>query len=112
MKALYTYSENHTYEHYYVNTRNFAWQNLKGVQFGDADTEPATYWKFADHLYVFGWREKIIPCAPVWFVNFEQNRETGVFLAATEEGIIQAKPGGAIIQKLNQTFYPNDLKPI
>lgn len=109
-KALYTYSENHTYEHYYINTENFCWQNLKGVQYGNADIEPATYWKFDDQQYVFGWTEKIIPCAPVWFVNFEQCRETGIFLNATEDGTIETRPGGAHIQKLLQTFYPNHLR--
>jgi hypothetical protein len=111
MKAIYTYSEDHDYEHYYTTSKYFCWKGLSGAQKGDAATEPAEYWKFADGQYVFGWTEMIIPCSPIWFICFDgsfgDNRETGVFCNTNPDGTMRVEPAGALIQKISQTFYPN-----
>jgi len=111
MKAIYTYSEDHDYEHYYITSEYFCWKGLSGAQKGDAAIEPAEYWKFADGQYVFGWTEMIIPCSPIWFICFDgsfgDNRETGVFCNTNPDGTMRVEPAGALIQKISQTFYPN-----
>ena len=111
LKAIYSYSEDHDYEHYYITSKYFCWKGLSGAQKGDAAIEPAEYWKFADGQYVFGWTEMIIPCSPVWFVCFDgsfgDNRETGVFCNTNPDGTIRVEPAGALVQKISQTYYPN-----
>ena len=87
LKAIYTYSEDHDYEHYYITSKYFCWKGLSGVQKGDAAIEPAEYWKFADGQYIFGWTEMIIPCSPIWLICFDgsfgHDRETGIFATTT-----------------------------
>ena len=111
LQAIYSYSEDHDYEHYYITSKYFCWKGLSGAQKGDAAIEPAEYWKFADGQYVFGWTEMIIPCSPVWFVCFDgsfgDNRETGVFCNTNPDGTMRVEPAGALVQKISQTYYPN-----
>lgn len=112
LRALYTYSPNHVYEHVYLSSQRYSWQNLKGVQHGHGDTDLATTFKFAPNQYVFGFREFIIPVASVFFYNFEALRSTGTFLGETEDGKARNSPAGALIQKLSMTFYPPGLEPV
>src|SRR4051794_10877094 len=63
MTAHYDYSPNHVYEHVYLSTERYAWQNLVGVQRGHGDVDLTTTYKFDDKQYVFGFREFIIPVA-------------------------------------------------
>lgn len=112
LRALYTYSPNHVYEHIYLSSKRYGWQNLKGVQYGHGDTDLATTFKFAPNQYVFGFREFIIPVASVFFYNFEDLRSTGKFLGETKEGKAENKPAGAFIQKLSTTFYPPGIEPV
>ncbi len=111
LHAIYSYAEDHDYEHYYITSKYFCWKGLTGAQKGDCAMEPAEYWKFADGQYVFGWTEMIIPCSPIWFICFDgsfgDNRETGVFCNTNPDGTMRAEPAGALIQKTVQTFYPN-----
>ncbi len=105
--AIYTYAEDHEYEHYYLTSDWWCSKGLSGVQKGHCFLEPAEYWKFDDHQYVFGWREHIIPCSPTWFISLDDNRETGSFCNATPEGTIRVEKAGAIITKLVTVHYPN-----
>ncbi len=71
MTAHYDYSPNHVYEHIYLSTERYAWQNLVGVQRGHGDVDLTTTYKFDDKQYVFGFREFIIPVASIFFYNWE-----------------------------------------
>lgn len=112
LRAFYTYSPNHVYEHVYLSSERYGWQNLKGVQRGHGDTDLATTFKFADDQYVFGFREFIIPVASVFFYDFAALRSTGKFLGETAEGTAQNSPAGAFIQKASMTYYPPGLEPV
>lgn len=112
LRAFYTYSPNHVYEHTYLSSERYGWQNLKGVQRGHGDTDLATTFKFAENQYVFGFREFIIPVASVFFYNFDALRSTGKFLGETAEGTAQNSPAGAFIQKASMTYYPAGLEPV
>lgn len=112
LRAFYTYSPNHTYEHIYLSSQRYAWQNLVGVQRGHGDTDLATTFKFAENQYVFGFREFIIPVASVFFYNFDDLRSTGKFLGETGAGAAQNSPAGAFIQKASMTYYPNGKQPV
>ena len=112
LRALYTYSPNHVYEHTYLSSQRYGWQNLRGVQRGHGDTDLATTFKFGPDQYVFGFREFIIPVASVFFYNFATLRSTGKFLGETAEGNAKNSPAGAHIQKASMTFYPPGLEPV
>lgn len=112
LRAFYTYSPNHVYEHVYLSSERYAWQNLRGVQRGHGDTDLATTYRFAPNQYVFGFREFLIPVASVFFYNFDSMRSTGTFLGETADGKARSTPAGAFIQKASMTFYPQGLEPV
>jgi hypothetical protein len=112
LRAIYTYSPNHTYEHVYLSSERYCWQCLVGEQRGHSDVDLATTYKFAENQYLFTFREFIIPVASVFFFDFEQMRSTGKFLGVTKDGAIENNPAGAYIQKASMTFYPRGAEPV
>ena len=112
LRAQFTYSPNHTYEHTYLSSRRYAWQCLVGVQRGHGDVDLATTYKFAEDLYVFTFREFKIPVASTFFYNFRDMRSTGKFLGITGEGRIQNSPAGAFIRKASMTYYLPGQEPV
>lgn len=112
LRAFYTYSPQHTYEHVYLSSTRYCWQCLVGVQRGHGDVDLATTYKFADDLYVFTFREFIIPVSSVFLYNFAHMRSTGKFLGVTKDGAIENNPAGATIQKASMTFYPQEAQPV
>ncbi len=112
MTAHYEYSPHHVYEHVYLSSERYAWQNLVGVQRGHGDVDLATTIKFDHGQYVFGFREFIIPVASIFFYNFETMRSTGKFLGVTSQGRIENKPAGAFIAKKSRTVYDKGREPV
>lgn len=112
LRAFYTYSPNHVYEHTYLSSQRYGWQNLKGIQRGHGDTDLATTFRFGPNQYVFGFREFLIPVASTFFYNFDQLRSTGKFLGERADGSAQNSPAGAYIQKASMTYYPAGLEPV
>lgn len=112
LRALNVYSPRHTYEHTYLSSTRYCWQCLVGEQRGHGDVDLATTYKFSDDLYVFTFREFIIPVASVFFFNFASGRSTGKFLGVTGAGAIANNPAGSFIRKLSTTHYPNDAQPV
>ncbi|AOJ70492.1 MULTISPECIES: molybdenum cofactor biosynthesis F family protein [Burkholderia] len=111
-RTLNVYSPNHTYEHTYLSSTRYCWQCLVGEQRGHGDVDLATTYKFADDLYVFTFREFLIPVASVFVFNFAAGRSTGKFLGETGDGAISNQPAGSFIRKLSQTVYPDDAQPV
>lgn len=112
LRAHFTYSPNHTYEHTYLSSKRYAWQCLVGVQRGHGDVDLATTYKFAEDQYVFTFREFKIPVASTFFYNFGDMRSTGKFLGITGEGRIQNSPAGAFIRKASMTYYLPGQEPV
>lgn len=110
--AHYQYSPKHIYEHVYLSSQRYAWQNLVGVQRGHGDVDLTTAYKFADNQYVFGFREFIIPVASIFFYNWDVMRSTGKFLGVTSQGRIENKPAGAFIQMKSRIVYDEGRDPV
>jgi hypothetical protein len=110
--AHYEYSPQHVYEHVYLSSQRYAWQNLVGVQRGHGDVDMATTYKFDHNQYVFGFREFIIPVASVFFYNWDSMRSTGKFLGVTSQGRIENKPAGALIKMKSKTIYDEGKEPV
>ena len=73
----YTYSPTERYEHVYLNDRMYTWHCLAGSEKGLADTDRCHYFSLAHHLYLFVWREKVVPTLGVVVVDLEQMKTTG-----------------------------------
>lgn len=106
------YSDNHTYEHFYVNSNRYSWQCLNGVQKGHGDMDYASYYKLEENVYVFCFREKIIPVATVLVLDFNNGTNTGKFFGITSEGEIDNSTSGARIQKTSFNCYPTGIQPV
>ncbi len=112
LRAFYDYSPKHVYEHIYLSSTRYGWQNLVGVQRGLGDTDLATTFKFDEGQYVFGFREFIIPVASVFFYGWHNMRSTGKFLGLAGSGAVQNSPAGAFIRKASMTYYTPGQEPV
>jgi len=112
LRAHFTYSPNHTYEHTYLSSQRYAWQCLVGVQRGHGDVDLATTYKFDEDQYVFTFREFKIPVASTFFYNLRDMRSTGKFLGIAGDGSIQNNPAGAFIRKVSMTYYLPGQEPV
>lgn len=73
----YIYGRSERYEHVYLNDQFYTWHCLSGSEQGLADTDRCHYLKIADRLYLFVWREKIVPTLGVVVVDLQQMKTTG-----------------------------------
>jgi hypothetical protein len=112
LRAHYTYSPNHVYEHTYLSSTRYAWQCLVGVQRGHGDVDLTTTYKFAEGQYIFTFREFIIPVASTFFYNFDDLRSTGKFLGVTGAGLVENSPAGAYIRKVSISYYLPGQEPV
>jgi hypothetical protein len=76
-RIRYTYGRNRVYEHIYLNERFFTWHCLAGAEAGLADTEICDYFKIVPDIYLFSWREKIMPTYGLVLVNLKEMRSNG-----------------------------------
>ena len=112
MRAHFTYSPNHVYEHTYLSSQRYCWQCLVGVQRGHGDVDMTTTYKFDENQYVFTFREFKIAVASTFFYNFDDMRSTGKFLGITGDGRIENNPAGAFIRKASMTYYLPGQEPV
>ncbi|WP_200846784.1 MoaF C-terminal domain-containing protein [Arthrobacter sp. 18067] len=64
-RVEWVYSESHAYEHIYLSPTWYTWQCLAGPERGLADTDSNTVFQVRPGIFVFTWREKVIPCGSV-----------------------------------------------
>jgi hypothetical protein len=73
-RVMWVYSEQHAYEHVYLSPQWYTWQCLAGPERGLADTDENSVWQLRPGIYVFTWREKVIPCASVTVADHRDAR--------------------------------------
>ncbi len=76
-RVEYVYSKKDTYEHIYLNEDRYTWHCLAGIERGMADTDLCHYYKIAKNLYLFVWREKLVPTLGVVVINLDEMKTTG-----------------------------------
>lgn len=108
LRALYRYSPNHLYEHVYLSSERYAWQCLVGEQRGHGDVDLATTWRLDGDLYVFTFREFVLPVAATWLYDLDAMRTTGTFVGLSGAGSVMVAPGGAHITMLGRVSYPDE----
>ncbi|GLZ85587.1 molybdenum cofactor biosynthesis protein F [Metapseudomonas resinovorans] len=108
LRNLYRYSPTEVYEHIYLNENFYSWQCLKGVEQGLADTDRCHTLKIADSLYLFVWREKIIPTLGLVLIDLENHRSDGKIFgyASGDFGELSNFPVSSHCSVLNRTEYP------
>ena len=112
MRNIYRYSPQHLYEHVYISSERYAWQNLQGVQRGHGDMDLSTVWKLDDGLYLFCFREFRISVASVWLHDLGYSlMTTGIFLGLTSSGKSEHSRAGGHIYPLGTIRYP-DIQPV
>jgi hypothetical protein len=106
-RVEYTYSPTERYEHIYLNESFYTWQCLSGAEKGLADTDRCHYYKIADRLYFFVWREKIIPTIGAALVDFDRMRSAGKILGYRADDLRQTVNFaiGARARLVNETVY-------
>ncbi len=76
-RVEYTYSPTERYEHIYLNEHLYTWHCLLGSEKGLADTDACHHFKLGDQLYLFAWREKIVPTLGAVIVDLTAMRTMG-----------------------------------
>jgi hypothetical protein len=85
-RVEYTYSATERYEHIYLNEHFYTWHCLLGSEKGLADTDRCHYLRLGDDLYLFVWREKIIPTLGAVVVDFQAMRTMGKIFGHAQGG--------------------------
>jgi hypothetical protein len=108
MRNMYTYSATERYEHVYLNENFYAWQCLSGVEAGLADVDRCHYIHIAEKLYLFVWREKIIPTLGVVMIDLDRMKTDGKIFGyqGSRFDTLSNFPVGAVAQVLNVTRHP------
>ncbi|WP_166346528.1 molybdenum cofactor biosynthesis F family protein [Phytoactinopolyspora limicola] len=114
-RAVWVYSSEHAYEHVYLSPHWYTWQCLSGPELGLADTDENSTYQLRPGIYVFAWREKVIPCASVTVADHRDAhrlRSHGVLFGLDSTG--QAPTHftfGAWGRLLSTTVHPPGLDP-
>lgn len=103
-RVQYTYSSTERYEHIYLNEHFYTWHCLQGSEKGLADTDRCHYLKLGDDLYLFVWREKIVPTLGAVVVDFQALRTMGKIFGHAASGVADFAVG-ARAQVLNLTSH-------
>jgi hypothetical protein len=80
-----------------LNDAFYTWHCLAGSEQGLADTDRCHYRKIAPDLYLFVWREKIVPTLGIVVVDLAQSKTTGQILGyrGFDFGAVTSFPVGA-----------------
>jgi hypothetical protein len=105
-RIKYTYGRNRVYEHIYLNERFYTWHCLTGAEAGLGDTDYCDYLKVAPDIYLFCWREKIMPTFGLVLINLKEMRSNGkTFGLDIASGKYLNFTMGALAEFLNETRY-------
>lgn len=114
-RALWVYSEEHAYEHVYLTPHWYSWLCLAGPERGQADTDENTVYELRRGIYVFTWREKIIPCGSVTVADHRDAsalRSHGYLFGLDETGSRSVHfTFGAFGRLLSTTLHPDRYSP-
>jgi len=114
-RTIWFYSSQHAYEHVYLSPRWYSWQCLAGPESGLADTDECTTYELRPGIYLFAWREKVVPCASVTVADHRNTRALcshGVLFGPDESGASQTQfTFGANGYLLSNTVHPAHYDP-
>lgn len=77
LRNRYHYSLEEVYEHIYLNNNFYTWHCIKGSEAGLGGTDRCHDIKVAERLYLFVWREKIVPTLGVILIDMSRLKTDG-----------------------------------
>lgn len=106
-RVFYKYSATEEYEHIYLNADLYTWHCIKGVEKALADTDACHHYKVDDQLYLFVWREKIIPTLGIIMIDLNRGKTTGKIMGykGQDFSMLSNFQVGAVARVLNSTTY-------
>lgn len=105
-RVQYVYDADHAYEHVYFNDATYSWHCLAGAEKGQADTEPTLAYEIRPDVYLFTWRERVVPCDGIVVIDWVNNRNNGrIFGFDTAEQVYNSIRMGARAVPLNVTEH-------
>lgn len=114
-RVQWVYSTEHAYEHVYLSPQWYTWQCLAGPERGLADTDENSVYEIRPGIYVFAWREKVIPCGSVTIADHRDARNIrshGVLFGLDETGEIPTHfTFGAYGRLISTTVHPEQYDP-
>lgn len=114
-RVIWEYSAVHAYEHVYLSPQWYSWQCLAGPERGLADTDENSMFQIRPGIYVFAWREKVIPCASVTIADHRDInaiRSHGVLFGLDASGTVPTHfTFGAYGRLLSTTVHPPEYSP-
>ncbi|MHC6221414.1 molybdenum cofactor biosynthesis F family protein [Arthrobacter sp. MMS24-S77] len=114
-RVMWVYSPEHAYEHIYLSPEWYTWQCLAGPEKGLADTDENTVYEIRPGIFVFAWREKVIPCASVTIAdhrNVRSIRSHGALFGLDESGEVPTHfTFGAFGRLISTTVHPKEFDP-
>jgi hypothetical protein len=107
LRNRYRYSPEEVYEHVYLNENFYTWHCIQGSESGLGDTDRCHHLKIADKLYLFVWREKIIPTLGVILIDMNRMKTDGKIFGYNgfDFSSYTNFPVGAITEVLNVTTH-------
>ncbi|MGX5714650.1 MoaF C-terminal domain-containing protein [Arthrobacter sp. MAHUQ-56] len=107
LRNRYHYSPEEVYEHIYLNSNFYTWHCIKGSEAGLGDTDRCHYIKIAEKLYLFVWREKIVPTLGVILIDMNRLKTDGKIFGYNgfDFSSYTNFPVGAITEVINVTTH-------
>jgi len=107
IRLQHRYNPHEVYEHIYLNEHRYAWHCLSGAEKGLADVDRAHYIKIADKLYLFVWREKVVPTLGAVLVDLDQMKTTGKIFGYADDSLLTVSnfQVGATSKLVNTTVH-------
>jgi len=107
MRLQHRYNPHEVYEHIYLNEKRYAWHCLSGIEQGLADVDRCHYYRIAPNLYLFVWREKIVPTLGAILLDLDRMKTTGKIFGYADDALTTVSnfQVGAYSKLLNKTEH-------
>jgi hypothetical protein len=107
LRLQHRYNPHEVYEHIYLNEKRYAWHCLSGIEQGLADVDRCHYYRIAANLYLFVWREKIVPTLGAILLDLDRMKTTGKIFGYADDALAEVSnfQVGATSTLLNRTEH-------
>lgn len=85
LRLRHRYNAGELYEHVYLNERRYCWHCIEGSEQSLADVDECDFRKIRDGLYLFTWREKLIPTFGLVLMDLDALRTTGKIMGFKDD---------------------------
>lgn len=105
LRIRHRYSPTELYEHIYLNENKYCWHCIQGREQGLGDVDLCHYYSIRSNLYLFIWREKIVPTVGVVLLDLDALKTTGKIFGYEDDAFTRTVnfPMGAYSTIANRT---------